>query len=81
VLHLPRCNREDVQNFDHYFNNDISHRLSWWHFRVSLKASEEIFDTFEQIGKRFFTRVNIFGSLANIAVKNRSTREPRKVSP
>jgi len=79
LLHLLRRNREDVQNFHHYLHDHVSHRISWWHFRVRFEAFEEVLDTLEEIGKGFFTRVDILGGLTDIAVKNPSTNAPRKM--
>jgi hypothetical protein len=74
MLHLLRRNREDVQDFNHDLHDNVSHRVSWWHFRVSLKPFKEVLDTLEEVGKGFLTRFDILGSLTNVAVKNASTQ-------
>jgi hypothetical protein len=39
------------------------------HFGVRFKAFEKVSDTIEEIGKDFFTRVDILGSLAASRLK------------
>lgn len=75
MLYLLRRNCEYIQNFDHYLHNYICHRGSLWYFRVGFKAPEKVLDTFEELGKGFFTCTNILGGLTDIVVKNSSTKE------
>ena len=69
LLHLLRSDCKDVQNFDHDLYDHVIHRVSRWYFSVSFKPFEEVLNTFEEICKGFFTRIDILGSLTDIGVK------------
>ena len=73
-LHLFRCDREDVQNFNHYLDDDIGHRVCWWHFRIGFESFEEVLDPIEEIDKGFFTGADVLGSLADFGIKNASKK-------
>ena len=72
MFDLLRRNCENIQNFDHYLDNDIGHRVRWWNFRVGFEAFEEVLDTLEEFDKGFFTCADIFGSLTDIDIKTAS---------
>jgi hypothetical protein len=66
LFNLLRRNCKDVQNFDHYLDNDIGHRVCWRHFRLGFEAFEEVLYPIEQIRKVFFTCGDVLGSLTVI---------------
>jgi hypothetical protein len=42
---------EDTKHFDQYIHNHISHRSSWWHFRIRLEALEKVLDVREDVNE------------------------------
>jgi hypothetical protein len=59
---------------NHDLHDNVGHRVCWWHFRVRFKAFKEVLDTLKEIGKGFLARVDILGSLTNVAVRSASTK-------
>jgi hypothetical protein len=62
-----------------YLDNDIGHRVCWRHFRIRFEAFEEVLDTLKEIGKGFFTRADVLGSLTDIDIENDSKKRSRKI--
>src|SRR6266702_1400176 len=61
--HLFRCNREDVQHFDHYRHDYVGHCVCRSHCGIRLEALEEVLDTLEEIDKGILAGINILCSL------------------
>jgi hypothetical protein len=81
LFDVLRRNRKDVQNFNHYLDNDVGHSVCWRHFRVGFEPFEEVLDPIEQIGKGFFTCRDVLGSLTDIDVENVPKRGLGRSSP
>jgi hypothetical protein len=79
LFDLLRRNCKDVQNFNHYLDNDIGHRVCGRHFCIRFEAFEKILDPVEEIGKGFFTCVDVLGSLTDIGIENDSKEGSRRI--
>ena len=63
MLHFFSRDREDVQHFNHYLHDYISHRVCRRYCGISLEALEKVLDTFEEIDEGILAGFDIFGRL------------------
>ena len=68
LLHLFCRNREDVQHFDHYLHDYVSHCGCRRHCDMRFEALEEVLDAPEEIDESLFARFNILGCLLQMSV-------------
>ena len=69
LLYLLRHDCQDSEDLSHNLRNDIRHFRSRGHLDVALKASEEVFGTFEDVDECALAFLDILGCLGTVNVK------------
>ena len=49
LLYLLRCDSENIQNFHHYFHDDVRHSLAWFDLRIRLQTFEKVLNAFNNV--------------------------------
>ena len=68
-LHLLSHDPKYSEHLDHYFHDDILHRLRRRHLGVFLETSEEILDAFEDVDQRIVAGNNVLCRLEGIGIR------------
>ena len=49
LLYLLCRNSENIQNFHHYFHDDVRHCLAWFDLRIRLQTFEKVLNAFKNV--------------------------------
>src|SRR6266702_1053422 len=69
LLHLPRYNRKNSKDLNHYLHDGVPHRLCCRHLGICLEPSEEAFNALEDIDERISARNNVLCRLCGFGIR------------